>query len=114
MEASSIASRAKEGEATQIAQDVQDGLFDIVIDNPELEEKLKERHKHKTAEGKAKAKADEADEEAKGIISTLGLEEGQVARCGSFKISKSIPGDDTPVSFTRKGKSRLTISMLGD
>lgn len=103
---------ATTAERTEVAQDVQDGLFDEVIENDELAAALEERQALRAKFLKAKAEYEEAHETAKGQIDALALDPDTTARCGRFRIRKGKPGDPKDVAFTTTPKPRVTISLL--
>lgn len=116
--AASVAERAASGE---IAQDAQQGLFDVVLENEQLEAALDRRQKAKERLKNPQKSYKEADDAAKGMIS--GLEEyGWVdpegdqpcrIRCGRYVI-RVAPSKSRSVSFTTEPSRRTTISLLGD
>lgn len=117
-ETSSVAERAASGE---IAEDSQQGLFDVVLQNDLLEAALERRQKAKEKLKQPQKAYKEADDAAKGMVA--GLEEYEwvqpdgdepcVIRCGRFRIKVS-PSKSRSVSFTTEPGRRTTISLLGD
>lgn len=94
--------------------DIQDGLFDKVVEDELLGKALEKRQAAKDKKAKASADFKETDDVVKGKLDALDLEPGTVVRCGRFRISKSEPGAPVEVNFTRSPKPRLTISLLDE
>lgn len=91
--------------------DAQDGLFDQVIENGELEEALEAREKVKASRAALNLKFKEADEKAKGIIATLDVEVDQVVRVGRFRITRT-EVEGRSVAFETDPSERLTIAPV--
>lgn len=90
--------------------DPQDGLFDQVIENGDLEQALEDREKVKASRAALNAKFKEADDAAKGIIATLNLETDAVVRVGRFRLSlSSVEGRS--VAFDTEPTERLSITV---
>lgn len=115
-DAASVAERAASGE---VAEDAQQGLFDVVLENELLEAALERRQKAKDKLKPANKAYKEADDAAKGMIS--GLEEfGWVdpegdepltIRVGRYRV-RVAPVKSKSVSFTTEPARRTTISLL--
>jgi hypothetical protein len=91
--------------------DAQDGLFDQVVEDTDLEAALEERERKRVVKADATAAYKEVHESAKGKIDALDIEAGSVVRCGRFRIKVS----ETPsrsVSFETSASKRTTISLL--
>lgn len=93
--------------------DGQDGLFDKIVENSELEESLEAREKAKASKSAVTAKFKEADEKAKGLISDLDIGLDDVVRVGRFRLQKS-KVDGKTVTFDTEPSERLTISPIDD
>lgn len=108
---------AEEAEATKTAGrngsgphvDAQDGLFDKTIDNLELLEALEQREKRKASKQAVTKTYQEADEKAKALISGCGLEVGETARVGRFRIQRT-EVEGRSVAFETEPSERLTIT----
>lgn len=117
-ETASVAERAASGE---VAQDDQQGLFDVVLENPELEKALERRQDAKERLKNPRKAYKEADDAAKGMVA--GLEEYEWLdpegdepirlRCGRFVI-RVAPIGARSVAFETAPTKRTTISLLGD
>lgn len=92
--------------------DVQDGLFDRVVENEVLSKALDRREKAKNDKAKATAEFKEIDDNVRGQLSALELQEDEVIRCGRYRIKKGAAGAPTDVAFTRTPQPRITISLL--
>jgi hypothetical protein len=92
---------------------VQDGLFDRVIQHPELEKLLDEREAANVKKKAAAAKYKEKHDAAKALLEAQDLEDGTVIRCGNHRITvkRSEPRD---VAFTTGGNRTIRIFPLGD
>lgn len=91
--------------------DGQDGLFDTIIENTELEQALEAREKVKASRAALNAKFKEADDTAKGLISTLDIEVDQVVRVGRFRISRTAI-EGRSVAFETEPTDRLNIAPV--
>jgi hypothetical protein len=81
------------------------------IENDDLETALEEREKLKAQAGAVAKRYREADERAKGMLAEFQLTDGEVARCGRFRIAKrAIPG--RAVAFETSPTSRIAIVPL--
>jgi hypothetical protein len=92
---------------------VQTGLFDRVIEHPELEKLLDERAAANVKKLAATAKFKEKHDAAKALLEAQDLEDGTVVRCGNHRITvkRSEPRD---VAFTTGGKRTIRIFPIGD
>jgi hypothetical protein len=92
---------------------VQAGLFDRVIEHPELEKLLDERAAANVKKRAATAKYKEKHDGAKALLEAQDLEDGTVVRCGNHRITvkRSEPRD---VAFTTGGNRTIRIFPLGD
>ena len=106
----SIAERAL-ASAPAAAPDAQGGLFDQEIENDLLERALEKRQAAKEANAKTAKVWKEANDQARGIISSLDLEEDTVVRCGRFRIKFSSV-EARHVSFDTEPTTRTTIALL--
>ena len=93
--------------------DPQESMLDVPIDDPELEEALEKRETKRVARANANARYKEAHDRARGMIDALDLADGDVARCGKFriKVSRIAPRD---VSFSTSEARRVQITLLGE
>jgi hypothetical protein len=91
----------------------QTAIDERVVDNTDLEAALEKREKLKEQRGKATKVFNEADEQAKGMLAEFALEDGEVARCGRFRIAKKTTIARS-VNFDVEPGSRLVISTIGD
>jgi hypothetical protein len=97
----------------RVKDEAQTGFDEEVFDDPELEQALEEREKRKASAGAVAKLYQAADELAKAELARLELEDGDVARVGRFRITKSaIPGRS--VTFDTKPSSRLRIGLVGE
>lgn len=94
--------------------DAQDGLFDQLVENAELEAALEDREKRNNSRLELTRQFKEADTKAKGILATLvDIEEGTVVRVGPFRIEKS-PVKAKSVAFETGPTSKLSITRADD
>lgn len=93
--------------------DPQDGLFDTVLEDADLEAALEERERKRQDKSIATGRYKEAHDAAKAKIGSLELEDESVVRCGRFRI-KTAKTAGRSVSFETSPSSRLTISLLKD
>lgn len=93
------------------AVDDQDGLFDQVVENPDLEAALEEREKVRQDRAVVNSRWKDADTKAKNEIDELEIGEEAVVRCGRFRIKKSVTKGKS-VAFETSDSSRTTISLL--
>lgn len=117
-ETASVAERAANGE---VVQDDQMGLFDVVLENEQLEALLERRQEAKEKLKKPAKAYKEAHDAAKGAIA--GLEEYEWvdpegneplrARCGRF-VFRVAPAASRHVSFDTEPSRRVTISLLAE
>lgn len=91
----------------------QTGLFDRVIEHPELEKLLDERAAANVKKLAATAKYKEKHDAAKALLEAQDLEDGTVIRVGNHRVTvkRSEPRD---VSFTTSAKRTIRIFPLGD
>jgi hypothetical protein len=94
-----------------VTADDQQGLFDQVIKNDELETALEEREKKNNSRKAVTAAFKEADAKAKGIIATLDIEPDTTIRVGRFRITKSSV-EGRSVAFETEPTERLSISTV--
>ena len=92
---------------------VQDGLFDQVIDDAELEAVLDEREKRRQKRLAANTAFKEKHDVAKGKLDALDLPDDTVVRCGRHRITvkRTEPKD---VAFTTGGKRQMRIFPILD
>lgn len=94
-----------------VTTEPQTAIDERPLDSTQLEQTLDEREKLKTKLSEARKNFKEADEVAKAQLAEFALTDGEVARCGNYRISKrSIPGRS--VSFETEPRSRLSISLI--
>jgi hypothetical protein len=80
-----------------------------VIDASNLEAALEDRQKRKASLGALRKQFEEADNLAKALLAEFALQDGEVARCGRFRIEKrAYPGRS--VSFETNPSSRIRIT----
>lgn len=80
------------------------------IASGDLERKLEERQTLRETVAEARKAYREADEAARTMLSEFALADGEVARCGRFRIEKkAIPARS--VSFETSPTSRLRIDV---
>ena len=92
-----------------VGAEAQTALDERVVDDIDLESVLEDRERAKGAAGEARRKFSTVDDIAKGKIGDLKLAEGDVVRCGRFRITyKSV--EARSVSFETQPTARLTIS----
>lgn len=94
-----------------VGGDPQDGLFDEVIADAELEAALDARAKAKDAKKRATRTFNERHDVVKGKLDALDLEDDTVVRCGRhrIKVTRTPPRS---VAFETDGGRRMTISLL--
>lgn len=93
--------------------DPQTSLDERLINAPPLEQALETREKRKASLKAVRAEYREADEMAKAQIAEFDLSDGEVARCGRFRIAKKrVQGRS--VSFETDPTSRLQISLIDE
>lgn len=92
--------------------DAQEGLFDRVIENGDLEQALEEREKRNNSRKAVTKTYKEAHEKVVGLLAPLGIEEDQTVRCGRFRITKSAVKGRF-VSFDTDPTDRLSIKLIG-
>lgn len=97
---------------TQPALDLQDGLFDRVIENDVLEQALENREAKRQIASAAGADFKDANETAQSHIAGLDLQVDEVVRCGRFRIKKSRK-KATSVAFETQETTQLRITALG-
>jgi hypothetical protein len=104
---------ADDGDNIGAPTPVQAGLFDRVIEHPELEKLLDERAAANAKKLAATAKYKEKHDGAKALLEAQDLEDGTVVRCGNHRITvkRSEPRD---VAFTTGGKRTIRIFPIGD
>lgn len=94
---------AKASPQTAIDERLLDGK-----DGSALEKALEDREQAKGVKSEATAKFNTLDEVVKDKIEEFGLAEGEVARCGRFRIEKKKTAP-REVSFTAEAGTRLQI-----
>lgn len=97
-----------------MTSDPQTRIDENVIDDPELLEALDLRSKAKNEKKSAASGFDLRHAEALALIEKLGLDEGDVVRIGTYRITKTKTGEPKDVSFTTSPASRVSIRELGD
>lgn len=103
----SISDRARQSSAV----DPQDGLFDTVIEDADLEAALEAREQ-KRAEKLAATKAYKVeDDNAKSLLVNHEINVGDVARVGRFRIKKTAIAA-SHVEFDTSGSERLSIGTI--
>jgi hypothetical protein len=95
-------------EAPQTALDEQ-----VIEGRSDLEEALETREKRKNSKNELTRQFREADDRAKALLSEFELADGEVARCGRFRIKK-VTSAARSVSFETSPKSRLAIEADKD
>lgn len=95
------------------AVDAQDGLFDQVVEDADLEAALEAREKQRQDRAVINARYKEAHDKVSGKLEALELDEESVIRCGRFRIKTSrVPSRS--VAFETSPSKRTTISLIGD
>ena len=95
------------------SKDNQDSFFTKQFDNPDLEAKMDTREKLRAKKTEALKKYNALDVEVKEALEELGLEEGDTARIGKYKIEvKSV--DSKSVSFETAPSKRVAITLFED
>lgn len=97
-----------------VSSDPQTRIDENVIDSPELLEALDRRANARNEKRSATSGYELRHAEALELIGKLELEEGQVVRVGTYRISKTAPGEAKEVTFETKPTSRVMIRELGD
>jgi hypothetical protein len=106
---SSISDRARQSSAV----DPQDGLFDRVIEDADLEAALEARET-KRAEKLAATKAFKVeDDNAKSLLVNHPIEAGDTIRCGRFRIKKTAIAPNH-VEFDTGGSERLSFGVISE
>lgn len=93
--------------------DAQTQIDEQIIDDAELEQALEDREIAKGKSGEARKKYKTMDDLVKGKLGDVGLEDGDVARVGRFRISKSAVSGRA-VSFDTSPTSRVLIAPVGE
>ena len=97
----------------RVKDEAQLGMDEEIVEDEALEAALEAREKRKASAGAVQKLYQAADELAKAELTRLELEDGDVARVGRFRITKSaIPGRS--VTFETKPSSRLRIGLVGE
>lgn len=99
------------GRGSQV--DAQDGLFDQVVENAELEAALEDREKRNNSKNELTRQYKEAHEKVKGMIAVLDIEEDVTVRVGRFRVTRT-KTEGGSVAFDRSPGERLTIVSDGD
>lgn len=102
-----------DGAADDVPGDAQDGLFDRIVEDPELEALLDERAKRGAAKKVANAKFKEKHDAVKTRVEELNLEDDSIVRCGRHRI-KVVRTAVRSVSFETGGTRRMYFSELSD
>lgn len=102
---------AERGSLRSVEQEDQIGMDERVVMDDDLEGLLEKRWRLDGDRKEIGQAFKRADDEAKELIAKHPIDEGGAIRVGRFVIKKSVPGEDVDVSFTRAGKSRLTIGL---
>lgn len=89
----------------------QHALDEIQIENKQLEDTLEDRQRLKEHVKGARKAFKEADDRARALLSTHGLQDDQVARVGRYRITKKTVASRT-VQFETDPTSRVTISLI--
>lgn len=91
--------------------DPQTSLYEVTIENPELEAALEDREKLRQRAAKARSAYAEADEVAKGLAATL-VDDAPV-RVGRFVLTRRrVP--PRSIAFETEGSTRLTIRPIAE
>jgi hypothetical protein len=79
------------------------------LENGDLEAALERREQKKVVKRKVNKEFREADEAVKGLLLPFDLSDGEVARCGKFRIEvRTVPGGAR--SFETSDSTRILIS----
>lgn len=108
-EVRSISERARQSSAV----DPQDGLFDKVIEDADLEAALEERERIRLQRLEVNHAFKTADEQAKNALVDHDISAGDVVRCGRFRIKKTAI-QPRQVSFDTSGSERLNIGTIDE
>lgn len=91
----------------------QTALDEVVVEDADLEKLLNDRLLAHGAKGEATKKFKTLHDAAMGRIQSIGLEDGQAARVGRFRVSKTAVAARS-VSFDTAPTSRLTIGTVSE
>lgn len=93
-----------------VTEDPQTSIDERVIEQSAPEEALEERERRNNSRKELTRQFKEADDRARALLSEFDLQDGEVARCGRFRISKkSIPSRS--VAFETSPSSRIQIQL---
>lgn len=82
----------------------------VLEDASALEQALEDREKRKKSKNELQKQFKEANDRVKALLGEFALEDGEVARCGRFRITKKAsPG--RVVSFETSPSSRFQIQL---
>jgi hypothetical protein len=85
----------------------------LIEGRDDLEAALEDREKRKNSKNELNRQFKEADERVRALLSEFDLADGEVARCGRFRISRTLsPGRS--VAFETEPKSRVSIKADKD
>jgi hypothetical protein len=93
--------------------DPQTSLYEVTVEDDELEKLLEQRQDAKEAATVARTHYNTADDAVKAKLSTLDLGDGAPVRVGRFVVARR-PVKGRAVSFETGDTTRLTISLLPD
>lgn len=93
--------------------DIQDGMFDTVIDDPDLADALDRRQAAKDKRAAAQKTFKERHDVVKGKLDALDLEEGAIVRCGRHRVEVKATASRS-VSFDTAPGRRLQIKLIED
>ena len=95
-----------------VERNTQTSFEEKLVDDPQLLELLRKRRRLNEAKADAAAKAKEAHEAVLAKIEEHDLADGEAMRVGDYVVSKRRV-EAADVSFTRGGRSQLTIRFAG-
>lgn len=95
------------------AGDPQMGMDERIVDDASLEALLDKREELKLARKEAQAAFKEKDDAVKARIAEFDLGDGEVARCGKYRVERKVVKPRS-VSFETSGSSRYAIKLFED
>jgi len=97
-----------------VHSDPQTRIDERVIESPELLEALDKRANAHEAARSAKGELELRHADVIAELGKHGLEEGDTIRVGTYRITKTKPGEPKPVTFETTPTSRVMIRPLGE
>ena len=96
-----------------VTESPQTSMEERIVDSDQLERQLEARESLRQHLSGARKTFAEADEQARAMIAEFSLTDGEVARCGRFRIAKRHIASRS-VSFDTSESSRLSITCDKD